>query len=223
MQYEIEIKALLGSQQNVDALLTKLKKVDANFALKDEQLQLNHYFINGKLTNLIEKLKPYFSDGQIKILQDIDEVAKGVSVRARQKNDVTYMVVKGSLDSADANHSHRRMEFEDPIELDIERLDDLVLAAGFELEAKWSAARKMYSFKDMTVDVMFSPGYGYVVEFEKVIADETQIEQTRQSIIDMMRDFGVEELDSKRLGRMFEYYNANWADYYGTDKVFTVE
>lgn len=223
MQYEIEIKALLGSQQNVDVLLQNLKQADANFTLKDEQLQLNHYFINGKLANLIEKLKPYFSAEQIKILQDIDEAAKAISVRARQKNGVTYMVVKGSLDSTDANHSHRRMEFEDPIAIDIEQLDDLVLAAGFELEAKWSAARKMYAFKDMTVDVMFSPGYGYVVEFEKVIDDEANIEQTRQSLLALMSEFGVEELDAQRLDRMFKYYNENWAEYYGTDKVFTIE
>jgi predicted adenylyl cyclase CyaB len=222
MQYEIEIKSLLGSQQNVDALLKKLKEADESFKQTDEQLQLNHYFINGKLANLIQKLSPYFNAEQIKILQDIDEVAKAISVRARQKNEVTYMVVKGSLDSADANHSSRRMEFEDPIELDIEQLDDLVLAAGFELEAKWSAARKMYLFKDMTVDVMFSPGYGYVVEFEKVISDESQIEQTRQNLLALMRDFGVEELNAERLNRMFAYYNQNWAEYYGTNKVFTI-
>ena len=97
-----------------------------------------------------------------------------------------------------------------------------MLAAGFELEAKWSAARKMYAFKDMTIDVMFSPGYGYVVEFEKVIDDESNIEQTRQNLLALMSEFGVEELDAQRLNRMFKYYNENWAEYYGTDKVFTI-
>ena len=41
------------------------------------------------------------------------------------------MVVKGSLDSEDANHSHRRMEFEEQISLDIDLLDELILAGRF--------------------------------------------------------------------------------------------
>ena len=36
-------------------------------------------------------------------------------------------------------------------------------------------------------------------------------------------DLEVEELDQARLERMFAFYNANWRDYYGTDKVFVVE
>ena len=161
MKYEIEIKALLRSQDEVDALLQNIKNDSSDFMLKDEQSQLNHYFINGKLVNLVEKLRPFFNDEQIQILRDINLHAKGVSVRARQKNDITYLVVKGSLDSADANHSHRRMEFEDPISLDIEALDELILHAGYELEAKWSADRKMYTYGGVTVDEMFSPGYRY--------------------------------------------------------------
>ena len=34
---------------------------------------------------------------------------------------------------------------------------------------------------------------------------------------------GLVELDQDRLARMFEFYNSNWEDYYGTDNVFIVE
>jgi hypothetical protein len=38
-----------------------------------------------------------------------------------------------------------------------------------------------------------------------------------------MKNLGVEELSQERLQRMFDYYNKNWAEYYGTDKTFSIE
>jgi len=39
----------------------------------------------------------------------------------------------------------------------------------------------------------------------------------------MVESLGYHELDQARLARMFDFYNKNWRDYYGTEKVFTVE
>jgi hypothetical protein len=38
-----------------------------------------------------------------------------------------------------------------------------------------------------------------------------------------MSEIGLVELPQDRLARMFEYYNNNWEDYYGTEKVFNIE
>ena len=38
-----------------------------------------------------------------------------------------------------------------------------------------------------------------------------------------MKDFEVEELSQDRLERMFSFYNNNWSDYYGTEKIFNIE
>jgi hypothetical protein len=38
-----------------------------------------------------------------------------------------------------------------------------------------------------------------------------------------MGKIGAEELPQERLERMFTYYNTHWQDYYGTDKIFTIE
>jgi hypothetical protein len=38
-----------------------------------------------------------------------------------------------------------------------------------------------------------------------------------------MKSVGAEELNQDRLARMFAFYNAHWPEYYGTEKVFTVE
>jgi len=38
-----------------------------------------------------------------------------------------------------------------------------------------------------------------------------------------MESLGVRELPQDRLERMFKFYNSHWREYYGTDKIFTVE
>jgi hypothetical protein len=39
----------------------------------------------------------------------------------------------------------------------------------------------------------------------------------------LMKECGVEELPQERLERMFAFYNTHWPDYYGTEKIFTIE
>jgi hypothetical protein len=45
----------------------------------------------------------------------------------------------------------------------------------------------------------------------------------REELESLMRELEVKELAQDRLARMFAHYNANWAEYYGTDKVFNIE
>jgi len=168
-------------------------------------------------------VRSYFTQDAINLLQEVARQATSISVRSRQKNGVTILVVKGSLDAVSAVHSHRRMEFEEEVGMTIESLDKLILTAGYRYEAKWSAQRNLYSWNDLTIDMFFTPGYGFMVEFEKVITDSDAIEPTRQYIFDIMSELGIQEIEADRLERMFAYYNAHWQEYYGTKKVFTLK
>jgi hypothetical protein len=38
-----------------------------------------------------------------------------------------------------------------------------------------------------------------------------------------MQELDLKELSQDRLERMFKFYNENWRDYYGTEKVFNIE
>jgi hypothetical protein len=55
------------------------------------------------------------------------------------------------------------------------------------------------------------------------VDDESKAAKTKNSLISLMSDFGVEELNQDRLERMFSFYNSHWPEYYGTDKVFNIE
>ena len=56
-----------------------------------------------------------------------------------------------------------------------------------------------------------------------VIEDAQIVESVRKFLLEIVRSLGYRELDQARLGRMFDHYNKNWSEYYGTDKVFEIE
>lgn len=223
MQYEIEIKTLLGSKQASDNLLKAVRSRDPKTTLVSEQHQLNHYFRGGDLAQLASSAAHHLSESQRATLSEINEKATHINVRTRQKNDTVLLIVKGSLDATSAVHSHHRMEFEAPVTLSINELDELILNSGWQLEAKWQADRKIYDTLGLTLDLYFTPGYGYMAEFERVVSDNNDRQAAHQQLVDVMESLGVQELPNDRLERMFAYYNQHWPEYYGTKKVFTVE
>lgn len=222
MQYEVEIKSLLGSQEATDKLIAKLQESQEGLVEVGQKRQYNHYFIGGKLELLATAAAPFLDAAQRKALADIAAQAVTWSVRSRQSNDEVILIVKAGVDEGSAVHGHKRLEFEAPVAMTIDELDELILGAGFDREAKWFAERTLYRHGDVTLDVIFSPGYGYMVEFEKVVADEHEAEPARQSIIALMDHLGLKEFDPDLLERMYAYYNAHWQEYYGTRKTFTL-
>jgi len=222
MQYEIEIKSLLPDQKAADELIERVTRKDSTIELVSEQHQLNHYFKEGDLASLIETMKDHLSTKQLDLIRDIAARAVHINVRARLRNDTVLLIVKGSLDDASAAHSHQRMEFEEPVDMPIDELDELILSSGWQLEAKWQADRKIYRALGLTIDMVKTPGYGYLVEFERVVSDDTARDEAHSQVIAVMKSLNAEELANDRLERMFAYYNEHWQEYYGTDKAFTV-
>ncbi len=66
-------------------------------------------------------------------------------------------------------------------------------------------------------------GYGYLAEFERVLDDAARAAAVEAELRELMAALGCEELAQDRLERMFAYYNANWSEYYGTDRTFVIE
>lgn len=221
--FEIEIKSLLGEPTAAEALKRKMCELDPNCHLVSQNKQLNHYFEGGDMEELVKSAALHLSDEQLKKLSHIVDVGKSFSIRTRQKDDQVLLVVKASVDQGSSDNTVSRLEFEEPVDLSLESLDELLLTAGFKYQAKWSREREEYAYKDINVCLDKNAGYGYLAEFEKVLNDEAVVDSARAEIESLMQELGVEELRQDRLERMFQHYNQNWPDYYGTDKVFVIE
>lgn len=222
--YEVEIKSLLGSQDNVNKLKEKLKIIFPDMKLISIGRQLNHYFHTPKdLSNFIIKCNEIIPEDKKEALENIIKYGQNISVRTRGANDKVILVIKASVGSDTSSNGIKRIEFESFVNVQLSQLDQLLIDSGFTYQAKWSREREEYVCDSLSVCLDRNAGYGYVVEFEKVTNDEKSLEDIRKYLLSVMQKLEVEELAQDRLERMFAYYNSNWEKYYGTDRVFSVE
>lgn len=222
-QYEIEIKSLLGGVANANKLKEKMRAKDAAFLELGSHKQLNHYFKGGSLQSLFDNVESLL-DGEPKAkLKDLAGKAKDFSVRTRQADKKVLLVVKASIDDTTSSNGTARLEWEAKVAKTIEELDALVLKSGFAYQAKWSRERQEFKYQGANVSIDKNAGYGYLSEFEMVVEDKNKAGDVKRRLRNMMEELGIEELPQDRLARMFEYYNQNWKDYYGTDKIFYIE
>lgn len=221
--YEIEIKSLLGSKENADALVKRMEQY-GGFSKVGSHKQLNHYFNNdGDPTKLLNSLSKHLPDDKDKQLEQLLEKANNFSLRTRWADGKVIFVLKASIDETTSSNGTARLEFEQVVPISIEELDKLLLDAGFSYQAKWSRERTEYKFKDTNVCIDKNAGYGYLAEFEVVESDSEKANASKQVLRDLMSSLEVEELPQDRLARMFDFYNTHWEEYYGTEKVFTVD
>lgn len=222
MKYEVEIKSLLQTNENAQKLRDKLS--EQGIEIKNKYKQLNHYFLNdGDFAKLEEKLLPLFSDEKKEKLKKILEEGKSHSLRTREMNGESFFVVKASVDDTTSSNGILRMEFEEAAGIPMDALDKLLEEAEFSYQAKWSREREEYGKDDFYITIDKNAGYGYLSEFEIQTEDENSLTEVKQIILDFMSELGLQELSQARLERMFEFYNKNWREYYGTENVFDVE
>ena len=221
MTYEIEIKSLLGEQENADVFRNTI--IEKGAKKTSENSQLNHYFIPGDFNKLLSLVQTYLSPEHNQALENIIEKGSDFSIRTREVDGKVKLVIKASVDNTTSDNGIARMEFEENLPLTLGELDQILIDAGFKYQAKWSRIREEYILDDITICLDKNAGYGWLTEFEKVIKEGDDRHQAEETIRALMDDCRVTELDQERLARMFDYYNNNWQKYYGTDNIFTLE
>lgn len=219
---EIEIKSLLGEKERADSLKAKMRELDPACTCVSVNKQLNHYFKDGDIEALYEATKHLMSEETREKFRLIAEKGTNFSIRSRKRNDEVLLVVKASVDEGTSANTVSRLEFEEPVALTLDELDELILGAGFAYEAKWSREREEYTYKGANVCIDKNAGYGYLAEFEKVVPHDEAIAAIRSELDLLMKELGVEELLQDRLERMFAHYNEHWPEYYGTDRTFVI-
>lgn len=234
--YEIEIKSLLGGKDAADALVDRLQAKEPSCVLLRRERQRNHYFVGGDLRTLAENAGPVL-DEEGNRLKDLAPRAKEFSIRTREAvvefshpsaeaqkiGGEVFLVVKASVDDTTSENGTARLEISGTSSGSLEELDKIVLDAGFSYQAKWSRERDEYKCGDVTVCIDKNAGYGYLAEFEMIETDVGRAEDAKAHLRSFMEELDVKELPQDRLGRMFAHYNANWPEYYGTEKTFVIE
>ncbi len=221
--YEVEVKSLLGNPERAEVLRARLRELDPAVKILSRNKQLNHYFVGGNIAALAQATDAHLSTQAKVKIDDLAARAKEFSVRTREKDGEVLLVVKCSVGDDTSANGVARMEFEEKVSLALLELDQLVLSAGFDYQAKWSREREEYLCRDINICLDRNAGYGWLAEFEKVVEAEAEVALARQEIAALMAECGASELPQDRLERMFAFYNAHWPEYYGTENIFIIE
>ncbi len=223
--YEVEIKVLLGIEAEKDAFMSHVRSSFPTLSHSYSESQRNHYFEWGSINGLLEAFTPFITEEEKVRLESIRDHAKSFSVRTRGTPTQTIIVVKSTVNDESSFNGTARIEWEvDLAPMTLEEMDEKVLGAGFQYQAKWSRDREGYELgNNIVLCLDKNAGYGYLAEFERVIDNPTLVDTTRSELLTVIQSLGYEELDQARLARMFDFYNKNWREYYGTENVFTVE
>ncbi len=222
--YEIEIKTLLGTSEAAEKFRNDLKKIDSSSSLLSTYTQLNHYFKDGDAQKLAVHISPKLTAEDAERMNEIAIEGKNISVRTREMNGEAFIVMKASIGDDSSSNGVIRMELEGLVPgFSLDQLDAEVLSSGYQYQAKWSRTREEYKVNHIAVCLDKNAGYGYLAEFEKVISSADGAEVAKNQLVSLMQTLGVSELPQDRLERMFAYYNEHWPDYYGTERIFTID
>ena len=89
--------------------------------------------------------REHISHEEAESLHKLTKEAKSFSVRTRGTKDETILVVKATVNDETSSNGTARIEWEvDLAPMTLEAMDEKVLAAGFEYQAKWSRSRDEY-------------------------------------------------------------------------------
>lgn len=123
-----------------------------------------------------------------------------------QKNDFYSKIwmKKGQL------HDDHREELEIKFDKDeFEKLEQLFLSLGFNVQIKWFRKRFEFQWEDITVCLDFTKGYGYIIELEKMTSEEHK-EKEYEYLKNKLQSLDVNITSKEEFNKKFKDYKENW-------------
>ncbi|MEK6812588.1 MAG: CYTH domain-containing protein [Nanoarchaeota archaeon] len=111
---------------------------------------------------------------------------------------------KGKMHDAHREEIEIRFQREDfPL------LEQLFLTLGFEVSIKWFRKRSTFKWKDMTVCLDFTKGYGYIIELEKMVSSDEK-ESTHQYLKEQLQSLEISLTPREEFEQRFQHYKDHW-------------
>lgn len=155
-----------------------------------------------------EKLLDYFKQNAKLLKEDYQETFYfdcDEDLRI-QKNDFFSKIwmKKGKI------HDDHREEIEIKFDKDeFEKLEKLFLSLGFNVQIKWFRKRFEFQWEDISVCLDFTKGYGYIIELEKMAADENK-EREYEKLKQKLLSLNIKITPKDEFDKKFIDYKENW-------------
>jgi len=155
-----------------------------------------------------EKLLDYFKENAKLLKEDYQETFYfdcEQDLRIQKNNFYSKIwMKKGKL------HDNHREEIE--IRFDKDNFDDLeklFLGLGYKIAIKWFRKRIEFDWDNITVDLDFTKGYGYIIELEKMSTDEDK-NKVYEILKGKLENLGIKLTPKEEFDKKFQYYKENW-------------
>ncbi|MFZ5364980.1 MAG: CYTH domain-containing protein [Patescibacteria group bacterium] len=105
-------------------------------------------------------------------------------------------------------------DFREEIEIkfdkdDFEKLEQLFLSLGFDVQIKWFRKRFEFEWEGVTVCLDDTKGYGLIIELEKMASKDDQ-EKIHEDLKRKLASLNVALTPKEEFDKKFEEYKKNW-------------
>ncbi|HJV32548.1 MAG TPA: CYTH domain-containing protein [Patescibacteria group bacterium] len=113
-------------------------------------------------------------------------------------------------------HEDARREIEIPFETEgaFGKFEELFLALGYRVSIKWFRARETFKLGGVTVTLDDTKGYGKIVEFERLCAEDGR-EAALAGLKEAMAGYGIAPTPKEEFDRRYAAYKADWRSLLG--------
>jgi predicted adenylyl cyclase CyaB len=109
-------------------------------------------------------------------------------------------------------HDDHREELEIEVDReDFNKLEQLFINLGYQVEIKWFRRRFEFKWNSITVCLDYTKGYGYIIELEKMTNKDEQ-EQIHLHLMEKMKELKINISSKDEFAEKFNYYKANWRE-----------
>lgn len=110
-------------------------------------------------------------------------------------------------------HDEQREEVEIKFSKDdFERLEQMFLSLGYNIQIKWFRKRNNFKWQDIDVAVDSTKGYGYIIEFEKLV-EENEKEKTLEFLKEKFNILNISMTSREEFDQKFNYYKEHWKEF----------
>ncbi|MFP4045558.1 MAG: CYTH domain-containing protein [Candidatus Aenigmatarchaeota archaeon] len=128
-------------------------------------------------------------------------------LRIQKNNQFAKLWLKGGQ-----IHDKQREELEVRFDReDFGELEKLLKMLGYGVEIKWYRKRHKFEWNGYEVCVDHTPGYGRIVEIEKM-CEEDEEGEIYQELLDALEELDVEKTPKEKFDKRYQTYKNNWQE-----------
>ena len=194
---EVEIRSFITEEQ-YKSLIERFKE-EADFVGEDEQIT---YYLTRSTRLSVNRSTEVLTTRSPEQSRRIDSEQ---DLRIQKNNNFSKIwLKKGKI------HDEHREELEIKFNReDFEKLEKMFLTLSFNVEIKWFRKRLTFKWDDIDLTLDYTKGYGYIIELEKMSAEENK-EETLNYLKTKMQEIGISLTPKEEFDKKYQYYKENW-------------